>query len=167
MFSHDWLFVTPWTVFPWNSPGKNTGVGIFSSPEDLPKPGIKQKSPAFQVDPLPFFTILHHQTSVTTNAKGSSLGGKKKKAQNWKQEDYEWESSLIKVRNHPHIWNRNKQPWCKYKCRILEMHLKLRPSTYDNCAYICIYMYIYIPNLMVKTNQSIRDTYTKGMQTQC
>ena len=31
-FSHVWLFVTPWTVVarllcPWDSPGKNTGVG--------------------------------------------------------------------------------------------------------------------------------------------
>ena len=25
-----WLFVTPWTDGPWNSPGQNTGVGSFS-----------------------------------------------------------------------------------------------------------------------------------------
>ena len=28
--SHVWLFVTPWSIHPWNSPGQNTGVGSFS-----------------------------------------------------------------------------------------------------------------------------------------
>ena len=31
---------------PWNSPGQNTGVVAFSSPGDLPNPGIKPRSPA-------------------------------------------------------------------------------------------------------------------------
>ena len=34
---------------PWNSPGKNTGVGslsFFHSPGDLPTPGIDPRSPA-------------------------------------------------------------------------------------------------------------------------
>ena len=40
---------TPWTVAhkllcPWDFPGKNTGVDCFSSPEDLPDPGIKPAS---------------------------------------------------------------------------------------------------------------------------
>ena len=36
---------------PWNSPGKNTGVGSqFSSPGDLPNPGFKHRSPALQAD---------------------------------------------------------------------------------------------------------------------
>ena len=39
-------FATPWTVAarllcPWDSPGKNTGVGL---PGDLPNPGIELKS---------------------------------------------------------------------------------------------------------------------------
>ena len=38
---------------PWNSPGQNTGVGIFSSPGDLPNPGIELRSPVLQVDSLP------------------------------------------------------------------------------------------------------------------
>ena len=29
-FSHVWLFVTPWLLCPWNSPGKNTRVGCIS-----------------------------------------------------------------------------------------------------------------------------------------
>ena len=37
---------------PWNSPGQNTGVGIFShlfpSPGDLPNPGIEPRSPTLQ-----------------------------------------------------------------------------------------------------------------------
>ena len=38
---------------PWDSPGKNTGVGChFPSPGDLPDPGIKPGSPAFQADAL-------------------------------------------------------------------------------------------------------------------
>ena len=38
---------------PWNSPGKNTEVGLlFPSPRDLPNPGIKPGSPAFQADSL-------------------------------------------------------------------------------------------------------------------
>ena len=37
---------------PWNSPGWNTGKP-FPSPGDLPKPGIKPRSPTFQADSLP------------------------------------------------------------------------------------------------------------------
>ena len=37
---------------PWNSPGKNTGVGNHS-PGDLPNPGIEPGSPALQADALP------------------------------------------------------------------------------------------------------------------
>ena len=45
------LFATPWTVAtrllcPWNSPGKNTGVGCHSLLQgDLPDPGIGPRSP--------------------------------------------------------------------------------------------------------------------------
>ena len=39
---------------PWDSPGKNTGVGLpFPSLGDLPSPGIKLGSPASQEDSLP------------------------------------------------------------------------------------------------------------------
>ena len=38
---------------PWNSPGQNTGVGSFTSPGDLPNPGIKPRSPTLQADSLP------------------------------------------------------------------------------------------------------------------
>ena len=42
--SHIWIFVAPWTLstrflYPWDFPSKNTRV--FSSPGDLPNPGIK------------------------------------------------------------------------------------------------------------------------------
>ena len=30
LLSRVWLFVTPWTLSPWNSPGQNTGVGSHS-----------------------------------------------------------------------------------------------------------------------------------------
>ena len=48
-----------WTVLlcPWDSPGKNTGVGChFPLPRDLTDPGIKPESPvspALQKDSLP------------------------------------------------------------------------------------------------------------------
>ena len=39
---------------PWNSPGKNTGVGLpFPSPGALPNPGVKPQSLALQTDSLP------------------------------------------------------------------------------------------------------------------
>ncbi|XDA87367.1 hypothetical protein R6Z07F_017063 [Ovis aries] len=38
---------------PWDSPGKNTGVGCHSLLQDLPDPGIETASPALQVDSLP------------------------------------------------------------------------------------------------------------------
>ena len=39
---------------PWNSPGqKNTAVGSFPSPRDLPNPGIEPRSPSLQADSLP------------------------------------------------------------------------------------------------------------------
>ena len=38
---------------PWNSPGKNTGVGSLFLLQIFPNPGIKPRSPALQVDSLP------------------------------------------------------------------------------------------------------------------
>ena len=38
---------------PWDSPGKNTGVGSLSSPRDLPNPEIKPRFPTLQADFLP------------------------------------------------------------------------------------------------------------------
>ena len=46
---------------PWNSPGKNTGVGCHSLLQgDLPNPGIKPRSPALQADSLPSEPIGKH-----------------------------------------------------------------------------------------------------------
>ena len=41
-------------LHPWDSPGKNTGVGglQFPSPGDLPDPGIEPGSPALEADAL-------------------------------------------------------------------------------------------------------------------
>ena len=40
---------------PWDSPGKNTGVGgHFLLQGNLPDPGIEPSSPALQADSLPF-----------------------------------------------------------------------------------------------------------------
>ena len=48
------LFVTPWTLQPWNSLGQSTGVGSLSlHPGDFPNPGIEPRSPALQGDSLP------------------------------------------------------------------------------------------------------------------
>ena len=39
---------------PWNSPGKNTGVGChFLLLRDLLNPGVESKPPALQADSLP------------------------------------------------------------------------------------------------------------------
>ena len=38
---------------PWDSPGKNTGVGCHFLLRDLPDPGIEPRSPALQADTLP------------------------------------------------------------------------------------------------------------------
>ena len=41
-------------ICPWNSPGRNTGVGLpCPSPGDLPNPGIEPGSPALRADALP------------------------------------------------------------------------------------------------------------------
>ena len=37
---------------PWDSPGKNTGVGSHSLPGDPSNPGIEPRSPALQADSL-------------------------------------------------------------------------------------------------------------------
>ena len=37
----------------WNSPGQYSGVSSFSSPGDIPNPGIKPRSPVLQADSLP------------------------------------------------------------------------------------------------------------------
>ena len=43
-----WLFVTPWTVatrllYPWDSPGKNTGVGYHAPPSPTPRRSFKPR----------------------------------------------------------------------------------------------------------------------------
>ena len=41
-------------LHPWDSPGKNTGVGCHSLLQgNLPDPGIEPGSPALQAEPLP------------------------------------------------------------------------------------------------------------------
>ena len=61
-FNHVRLFVPPRTLAcqllrPWDSPGKNAGVGLpCPPPGDLPDPGIEPKfpaPPASQADSLP------------------------------------------------------------------------------------------------------------------
>ena len=50
------LFVPPWTtrlLCPWDSPGKNTGVGCPFPFGDLPDPGVKPAPPPLQADSLP------------------------------------------------------------------------------------------------------------------
>ena len=44
-------------LYPWDSPGKNTGVG-FSNPGDLPDPGIKPLSLVSPVFGGGFFTTV-------------------------------------------------------------------------------------------------------------
>ena len=38
-------------------PGKNTGVGRHFSPGDIPNPGVKSKSPAWQEDSIHYVFI--------------------------------------------------------------------------------------------------------------
>ena len=38
---------------PWNSPGRDTGVGTIPSPRGLPYPGIEPGSPVLRADSLP------------------------------------------------------------------------------------------------------------------
>ena len=53
--------VTPWTVArlcPWDSPGKNTGVGgHFPPPGDLPNPGVEISSPGAVLAGVFFITV--------------------------------------------------------------------------------------------------------------
>ena len=64
-FSHVWPFVTPWTVACQASLSMGFSRQVywsglsFPSPEDLPDPAIKTRSPTLQADSLP----LSHQGS--------------------------------------------------------------------------------------------------------
>ena len=42
-----------WLPCPWDSSGKNTGVGRHFLPGNLPDPGIEPESNALQADSLP------------------------------------------------------------------------------------------------------------------
>ena len=60
------LFVTPWTVAYQAPPSvgfsrQEYWSGLpFPSPEDLPDPGIKPRSPALQADTLTSETLFHY-----------------------------------------------------------------------------------------------------------
>ena len=59
---------------PWNSPGKNIGVGkLFPSPGDLPDPRIKSKSPTSQADSLPFESPGKFGTTLKAGIKSYCL----------------------------------------------------------------------------------------------
>ena len=59
---------------PWNSPGKNTGVGSpFLHPGDLPDPGIKPGSPALQADSLSSGKPLTQQSKPQASRSGCVL----------------------------------------------------------------------------------------------
>ena len=75
--------MTTWTVLtrllcPWNSPGKNTGVGFhFLLQGDLLNPGMGPRSPALQVVSLiagGFFTdwAIHSKESLTKETRSKS-----------------------------------------------------------------------------------------------
>ena len=62
--SHVWLFATPWTVvyqaplsMVFSRQGYWSGLP-FSSPGDLPDPGIKPGSPTLQADALPIWATI-------------------------------------------------------------------------------------------------------------
>ena len=59
---------------PWNSPGKNTGVGSpFLHPGDLPDRGIKPGSPALQADSLSPRKPLTQQSKPQASRSGCVL----------------------------------------------------------------------------------------------
>jgi len=61
---------------PWNSPGKNTGVKFqFSSPEDLPKPGMKPGSPALQI----FYCLSHQRSPKKVRCEQRLQGGEEER----------------------------------------------------------------------------------------
>ena len=61
-FSHVWLCVTAWTaarqaLYPWDSPGKNTGVGCYTLLQGIfPHPGIELTSLKSLALTVVFFT---------------------------------------------------------------------------------------------------------------
>ena len=63
VLSRVWLFVTPWTVahqapLSMEFSRQEYWSGLpFPSPEDLPNPGIKPRSPALQADSLPLYSL--------------------------------------------------------------------------------------------------------------
>ena len=74
-FSHVWLFVTPWTVacqaplsLGFSRPEYWSGLS-FSSPGDLPDPGIQARFPALQADSFTVWAI--REALVRTIAKGT------------------------------------------------------------------------------------------------
>ena len=61
LLSCAWLFATPWTVShqalcPWNSPGKNTGMGCHFLLQGFLNPGVEPASPVFPALADRFFT---------------------------------------------------------------------------------------------------------------
>ena len=81
LFSHVWLFATPWTVAHQTSlsmgfPRQEYWCGFpFPSPGDLPNPGIKPTSPALQADSLPLSHLGSPQHSTYNKKPEYSLEG--------------------------------------------------------------------------------------------
>ena len=95
------LCVTPGTVpsrllRPWDSPGKNTGVGWFPSLGDLPVPGIEPVSPAWQSESLPL-SYLGSPGHTLTRLHCSA------------------EIAMVKVTNDPHVASAYSWPWQRWK----------------------------------------------------
>ena len=99
-----WLFATPWSVAhrllcPWDSPGKNTGVGSHSLLQgNLPDLGIEPGSPASQVDSL----WLSHQgvfleCSLKYNVREREAGFTLLQSQNLRTcgRKHKWEGAIM------------------------------------------------------------------------
>ena len=90
--------------------------------------------------------IQHHQTSFTTNVKRTSLSRKDRELETrklWTEKLISKGKHTVKVgKTHTQIWHQTQQPWGEFKCRILEVHLKLTPATWNNLVHIDIGCFI-------------------------
>ena len=61
-----------YNLCPWNSPGKDIGVGSLSLQVIFPNPGTEPKSPALQADSLPSEVIRLENSGVQRRMVSSS-----------------------------------------------------------------------------------------------
>ena len=139
---------------PWDSPGKNTGVGChFLLQGNLPDPGIEPGFPALEADPLtseppgsPIWKVKMEKILITLKHRSHTHQGRC--FQQWGT----WRKEDLWVHSHSHIFltpplGKGRQHLYHLNCpHFIYLFIYIYIYTHHIYTYLHIYIFIYSPS---------------------